>query len=55
LTYSNKTLHAPPPYCGFYIEQIRYAFRVIASDHVDNFLWDGWKTGTEKIFGLVSD
>jgi hypothetical protein len=31
----SNTLHTPPPYCEFYVEQIRYAFRFIASGHVD--------------------
>ena len=48
----SNTLHAPPPYCEFYVEQIRYAFRVIASGHVDDYLLDGWKTGIKKVYGL---
>jgi len=48
----SNTLHAPPPYCEFYVEQIRYAFRVIASGHVDDYLLDGWKNGIKKVYGL---
>jgi uncharacterized protein len=48
----SNTVLAPPPYCEFYVEQIRYAFRVIAAGHVDDYLWENWKTGTEKIFEL---
>ena len=49
----SNTLHAPPPYCEFYVEQVRYAFRVIASGHVDDYLLDGWKNGIEKVYGLI--
>jgi len=48
----SSTLNAPPPYCEFYVEQIRYAFRVIASGHVDDYLLDGWKKGIKKVYGL---
>jgi uncharacterized protein len=50
----NNTLHAPPPYCEFYVEQVRYAFRVIAAGHVDDYLLDGWKKGIKKVYGLNS-
>lgn len=45
----NGTLNAPAPYCDFYAEQARYAFRVIARDRLDAYLWDGWKEGLEEI------
>ena len=37
-------------YCDFYREQVRYAFRLIADGHADDFLWDGWDDGTEITF-----
>lgn len=40
-------LNAPSPYCEFYEEQVRYAFRVIASGREEAYLWDGWKDETE--------
>lgn len=40
-------LNAPSPYCEFYEEQVRYAFRVIACGHEEAYLWDGWKDETE--------
>jgi uncharacterized protein len=46
------TMHAPAPYCDFYVEQVKYAFRVIADDRLDAYLWEGWNEGTEQIFGL---
>ena len=46
------TLHVPSPYCEFYVEQVRYAFRVIASGHVDDYLFDGWKQGIKKVYDI---
>jgi uncharacterized protein len=40
-------------FCGFYEEQVRYAFRVIADDGVDDYLWDGWDRETKEIFRLT--
>lgn len=37
-------------YCGFYQEQVRYAFRLIADGRADDFLWNGWDDGTETTF-----
>jgi len=42
-------LDAPAPYCRFYVDQARYAFRVIAGGRLDAFLWDGWQQGLEQI------
>ena len=39
-------------YCGFYEEQARYAFRLIADGKENDFLWEGWDEGTETVFGL---
>ena len=47
------TLHAPSPYCEFYEEQVRYAFRVIAKGQEDAFLWDGWQDETSESFRLI--
>jgi uncharacterized protein len=46
------TLLAAPPYCAFYVEQVRYAFRVIAACRLDAYLWEGWQDGIQKVFGL---
>lgn len=40
-------LNAPSPYCEFYEEQVRYAFRVIARAREEAYLWDSWKDETE--------
>lgn len=40
-------------FCGFYEEQTRYAFRLIADAKADDFLWDGWDAeegGVESSF-----
>ncbi|MDO8606579.1 MAG: peptide-modifying radical SAM enzyme CbpB [Phaeospirillum sp.] len=39
-------------YCGFYLEQARYAFRLIADGVADDYLWDGWDEGTETAFSF---
>jgi uncharacterized protein len=39
-------------FCGFYEEQVRYAFRLIADGKAKDFLWDGWDDGVETSFDL---
>ncbi len=39
-------------YCAFYLEQARYAFRLIADGTADDYLWDGWDEGTETAFAF---
>jgi uncharacterized protein len=39
-------------FCEFYEEQVRYAFRVIADERQEAYLWDGWGKGTESTFEL---
>ncbi|MEJ2672446.1 MAG: peptide-modifying radical SAM enzyme CbpB, partial [Deltaproteobacteria bacterium] len=48
----NGKLAAPAPLCDFYAAQARYAFRVIASGRLDDYLWDGWREGLEEIILL---
>ena len=47
------TLNAPSPYCEFYEEQVRYAFRVIGQGLEDAYMWDGWREDTEETFNWV--
>lgn len=47
------TLHAPSPYCEFYEEQVRYAFRVLAQGREDAYLWDTWRDETLESFKFV--
>lgn len=37
-------------FCSFYVEQARYAFRIIAEGKEDAYMWDGWKEGTKSTF-----
>lgn len=46
----NGGLESPSPYCRFYEEQIRYAFRVIAQGREMAYLWDGWDEETEETY-----
>lgn len=39
-------------YCDFYLEQARYALRLIADGRAEDFLWDGWDAGTETTFAF---
>ena len=38
-------------YCRFYLDQARYAFRLIADGRADDFLWEGWSEGMRTTFG----
>ena len=40
-------------YCGLYEEQIRHAFRVIADQVYEDYLWDDWDNGMTLSFGQV--
>ncbi len=37
-------------FCEFYEEQVRLAFRIIAEEAENDFLWDGWDKGTTILF-----
>jgi len=39
-------------FCEFYEEQVRYAFRLIADNKHDAFLWDSWDDETETTFQM---
>jgi uncharacterized protein len=49
----NGTLNAPSPYCSFYEELIRYAFRLIANGRHQLYLWDDWEDETVESYRLV--
>lgn len=40
----------PALYCKFYEEQVRYAFRVLAHERQDAYLWDGWEDESAASF-----
>lgn len=50
---ASGTFNAPSPYCEFYEEQVRYAFRVIAKGREAAYLWDSWAEDTEETFHLT--
>ena len=39
-------------FCEFYEEQVRYAFRVLADEKQEAYLWDGWDQDTKTTFEL---
>ena len=39
-------------FCEFYEEQVRYAFRLIADEKVNDYLWDGWDKDMEQTFAM---
>ena len=49
----NGTLNAPSPYCEFFEEQVRYAFRLIAQKQEEAFLWENWLENTEESFRWI--
>jgi uncharacterized protein len=51
---SNGTLKTAPDYCSFYVEQARYALRVVGLGWEDAYLWDNWRDTTEETFSLAS-
>jgi uncharacterized protein len=46
----NGSVQKPGAFCEFYEEQVRYAFRLIADEKVDAYLWDGWDQGMQQAF-----
>ncbi len=47
-------MHRTGAFCEFYEEQVRYAFRLIADNRADDFLWDGWDHDTKLNFNAKS-
>jgi uncharacterized protein len=45
----NGSMQRTGAFCEFYEEQVRYAFRLIADEKVDDFLWDGWDEGLADV------
>jgi uncharacterized protein len=41
-------------FCEFYEHQVRYAFRLIAEDRSNAFLWDGWDAELKDTFKFDS-
>lgn len=47
------SLNTESPYCNFYEELIRYAFRLIANGRHKAYLWDDWEDETVESFRLI--
>ena len=48
----NGGMHRTGAFCEFYEEQVRYAFRLIADQKEDAFLWDGWDDDSIDTFNI---
>jgi uncharacterized protein len=46
----NGGMNTPGAFCGFYEEQVRYAFRLIADGKHDAYLWDDWDEDLKTSF-----
>ena len=46
----NGSMQKTGAFCEFYEDQVRYAFRLIADEKVDAYLWDGWDQGMQQAF-----
>ncbi|MDP2942254.1 MAG: peptide-modifying radical SAM enzyme CbpB, partial [Candidatus Omnitrophota bacterium] len=49
----NSSVESRGAFCGLYEEQIRYAFRLIADNKEDAYIWDGWDKDTLTTFNLT--
>lgn len=48
----NGEIETPGAFCELYAEQARYAFRLIADNKMDAYLWDDWDKGTLTTFKM---
>jgi uncharacterized protein len=48
------SLQSTGAFCELYEEQVRFALRLIADGREDDYLWDGWDSGTTTTFELSS-
>ena len=49
----NGSIETRGAFCKLYEEQVRYAFRVIAENKEDVYLWDGWDKDTSVTFNIA--
>ena len=49
----NGSVESRGAFCGLYEEQIRYAFRLIADNREEAYIWDGWDKDTLTTFNLT--
>ena len=48
----NGAMNKTGAFCEFYEEQVRYAFRLIADEKANDYLWDGWDKGMRQTFAM---
>jgi len=49
----NGSVESRGAFCGLYEEQIRYAFKLIADNKEEAYLWNGWDKDTLTTFNLT--
>jgi uncharacterized protein len=49
----NGGMNKTGSFCEFYEEQVRFAFRLIADNRHNAFIWDGWDRRTKEIFSTT--
>ena len=48
----NGGMHRTGAFCEFYEKQVRYAFRLIADETADDYLWDDWDKDLRQTFAM---
>ncbi|MDI6758119.1 MAG: peptide-modifying radical SAM enzyme CbpB [Candidatus Omnitrophota bacterium] len=48
----NGSVETKGAFCELYVEQVRYAFRLIADNKEEAYLWDGWDRDTRTTFNI---
>lgn len=49
----NSLIETRGAFCELYEEQVRYAFRLIAGNKTEAYLWDNWDKGTSTTFKMT--
>jgi len=49
----NGSIETKGAFCELYEEQVRYAFRLIADNKAEAYLWDGWNKGMSTTFKMT--
>ena len=50
----NGGMNRPGGFCELYEEQVRYAFRIIADEKENDYLWDNWDEETRTTINITS-
>ena len=51
---NDRNIKSRGAFCGFYEEQVRYAFRLIADGKENDFLPDSWSSGMKTNFEFMT-